>query len=161
MTSNGERGCAHTLALPFCKPRFCEKLTISINVPLALFIATLLRREDITIDATSLHPESMSNSYNQNLFSNNNSSFNVTNSNNTTNNYRTVNDEESQILSWISPLESWKRHSDVARVRAEGVGEWVLQSNEFQAWWQDGNNESVGRVMFCHGVPGAGKTFIW
>ena len=49
----------------------------------------------------------------------------------------------------------------MARVRAEGVGEWVLKSNEFQAWRQDGNDESVGRVIFCHGVPGAGKTFIW
>ena len=49
----------------------------------------------------------------------------------------------------------------MARARAEGVGEWVLQSNEFQAWRQDGNNGSTGRVMFCDGIPGAGKTFIW
>ena len=101
-------------------------------------------------------------SCNPSLFSNNNRSFNVTqNSNNTTYNFTAGGDEESRILSWISPLESWKRHSDVARARAEGVGEWVLQSNEFQAWRQDGNNGSTGRVMFCDGVPGAGKTFIW
>ena len=96
-------------------------------------------------------------SYNSHSF-NTSHSYNVT----TNNNYTTVGgDEESQILSWISPLESWKRHSDVARARTEGVGEWVLQSREFQAWRQDENDRSVGKILFCRGAPGAGKTFIW
>ena len=94
-------------------------------------------------------------SYNVASF-NNIDSFNVT-----TNNYTTAYDEELRILSWISPLESWKRHSDVARARTEGVGEWIFQSREFQAWRQDESDESVGRILFCRGAPGAGKTFIW
>ena len=100
----------------------------------------------------------MNNSYNRTLFSNNNSCFNVTTLNNITN-YAAASDEGSRILSWISPLESLERHRDVARVRAEGVGEWVLRSREFQAW--RGNDRSVGRILACHGAPGAGKTFIW
>ncbi|KAG0634298.1 hypothetical protein HOY80DRAFT_987102 [Tuber brumale] len=99
-------------------------------------------------------------SYDKNPFSNNNGSFNVTNPNITTNNYTTVT-EESRILLWISPLESWKRHSDVARTRARGIGEWVLQSREFQAWREGGKDQPASRILFCHGVPGAGKTFIW
>ena len=99
-------------------------------------------------------------SNNSNSF-NINGSHNVTTNNITTNNNTTVCDNELQILSWISPLESWKRHSDVARARTEGVGKWVLQSREFQAWRKDGNDRSTGRILFCHGVPGAGKTFIW
>ena len=74
-------------------------------------------------------------------------------------NYATASDEGSRILSWISPLELLKRHHDVRRTRAEGVGEWVLQSREFRAW--RGNDRSVGRILACHGAPGAGKTFIW
>ncbi|RPB03482.1 hypothetical protein L873DRAFT_1633870, partial [Choiromyces venosus 120613-1] len=73
------------------------------------------------------------------------------------NNYHTTRDDEkSQILSWISPLESWRRHSDVARTRAEGVGDWVLEDREFQAWRQGGSDV----ILFCSGAPGAGKTFI-
>ncbi|RPA96265.1 hypothetical protein L873DRAFT_1695037, partial [Choiromyces venosus 120613-1] len=68
--------------------------------------------------------------------------------------------EKPRILSWISPLESWGRHSDVSRARAEGVGQWILQSGEFKAWRRGGNNQFVGRILFCHEVPGAGKTFI-
>ena len=49
----------------------------------------------------------------------------------------------------------------MARARTEGVGEWVLQSREFQAWREDGNDRSAGRILFCRGAPGAGKTFIW
>ena len=49
----------------------------------------------------------------------------------------------------------------MARARTEGVGEWVLQSREFQAWRQGVNDQSVGGILFCRGAPGAGKTFIW
>ncbi|KAG0637216.1 hypothetical protein HOY80DRAFT_1138502 [Tuber brumale] len=95
------------------------------------------------------------NSYVRNMFSNNNSSFNVT-----THNYTTVSDEESRVLSWISPLESWKRRSSVAHTRAKGVGEWALQSSEFQAWRQGGRDQSGGRILFGRGAPGARKTLF-
>ncbi|KAG0138825.1 hypothetical protein HOY82DRAFT_595410 [Tuber indicum] len=86
-------------------------------------------------------------SYNKNLFCNNSSS-NITNSNNTAHNGTTVNDEELRSLSRISPLELWKRNSDVAHARAKGVGEWIPQRSEFQSWQQDGNDPPVGRILF-------------
>ncbi|CUS09866.1 unnamed protein product, partial [Tuber aestivum] len=64
------------------------------------------------------------------------------------------------ILSWISPLESWKRHRDVVGTRVKGIGEWVLKTGQFQAWRRGGSDETGGRILFCHGAPGAGKTFI-
>ncbi|RPB03496.1 hypothetical protein L873DRAFT_1800582 [Choiromyces venosus 120613-1] len=101
----------------------------------------------------------MSQNPNHYSFSHSNNILNTTNSNNTTiNNYHTAkDDEQSKILSWISPLESWRRHSDIASIRAEGVGNWVLQTREFQAWRGGGNDA----ILFCRGAPGAGKTFIW
>ncbi|RPA93173.1 hypothetical protein L873DRAFT_1706528, partial [Choiromyces venosus 120613-1] len=65
-----------------------------------------------------------------------------------------------RILSWISPLASWKRRSNVASARTEGVGEWVLETSEFQEWRQGRNDRLTGAILFCSGVPGAGKTFI-
>ncbi|CUS15029.1 unnamed protein product [Tuber aestivum] len=100
----------------------------------------------------------MNNSHNQNLFSGNRNSFNVTNSNTNTYHFTTVSNEEQQILLWLSPLESWERHRDFACTRTRGVGKWVLQSSQFRAW-QGGGGRS-DRVLFCHGAPGAGKTFI-
>ena len=43
--------------------------------------------------------------------------------------------------------------------RLDGVGEWVLQNNEFESWCesQDG---SVNHTLLCYGVQGAGKTYI-
>ncbi|RPB03478.1 hypothetical protein L873DRAFT_1670060 [Choiromyces venosus 120613-1] len=101
----------------------------------------------------------MNQGFNQYSLHNNSNILNTTNSNNTTiNNYHTARDDQDlRILAWISPLESWRRHSDVARTRAEGVGEWVLETREFQTWRGDGGDA----IIFCRGVPGAGKTFIW
>jgi len=90
--------------------------------------------------------------------SNNHDSFNVTT---ITNHTTIIEDERRQILSWLSPLKSWKRHSDVAGARARGVGDWVLKTAEFQAWQRDADGQPSDAVLFCHGVPGAGKTFVW
>ncbi|KAG0641865.1 hypothetical protein HOY80DRAFT_918402 [Tuber brumale] len=102
----------------------------------------------------------MNNSHNQTLFNNNSNSFNVINSGNTTYNYKTISDEGPRILSWISPLESLKRHYDVASARVKGVGEWVLQTSQFLAWRDKGNDQSVGAILLCLGAQGVGKTFV-
>lgn len=95
---------------------------------------------------------------NQYQISNNHGSFNVTT---ITNHTTIIEDERSQILSWLSPLESRSRHDDVAGARAEGVGDWVLNTAKFQAWRRDTDGQPSDVVLFCRGVPGAGKTFVW
>ena len=86
-----------------------------------------------------------------------------TNSGNVLNSYNNINlriDEESlRIQEWLSPLDPNKRHQDVRNRRFDGVGEWVLQTSEFESWCgsKDG---SVNRTLLCCGGPGVGKTYI-
>ena len=87
------------------------------------------------------------------------SSFNVTNSYNTNYNTTCV-DENAQILAWLSPLEPRLRHQDVRTRRLDGLGDWFLQTEDFVNW-RDGGDGSRMATLFCSGVPGAGKTYLW
>ena len=88
-------------------------------------------------------------------------SFNVlTNCNNTIVNSNTEIDlERYQILQWLSPLEPQQRHQGVRTNRLDGIGNWVLETNEYKKWSgaEDGCVESV---LFCDGNPGVGKTYL-
>jgi len=92
---------------------------------------------------------------------------NIINSyNNTWNNclIATASDRKREILRWLSPLE-WqgnqpeKRHQDVCHDRVDGIGDWVLESDQFLKW-RDCEDGSVNRTLFCRGDPGAGKTYL-
>ena len=73
----------------------------------------------------------------------------------------TVADYRSQILTWLSPLEPRLRHKDIQESRVKGVGQWVLQTEEFKSWHAgNGGGESDKAVLFCYGDPKVGKTFI-
>jgi len=90
-------------------------------------------------------------------------SFNVSNVSNVLNVsiQNTVADDRSEILTWLSPLEPRLRHQDVRTRRADNVGEWLLQTSEFQRW-RDGAQHGGhgGAVLFCCGDPGVGKTYL-
>ena len=86
-------------------------------------------------------------------FSNNQNSFN-------TFNFLTP-DDESKILAWLSPLEPGARHRDIGAQRLDSIGSWILETQEFRRW--HGGNRGDGsnhRTLFCHGNPGAGKSYI-
>ena len=89
----------------------------------------------------------------------NNNSFN--NTIYVSNNYTVVADDRSPLLTWLSPLEPKLRHRDIQERRVDGVGEWLVQTNEFRSW-HDRREEGEGdkTVLFCYGDPGVGKTFI-
>jgi len=90
----------------------------------------------------------------------NKDSHNTTNSYNTT--FNTYVEDQWRVLRWLSPLQPWERHTDVSSARAEGIGEWVLKTPEFEAWQRrKASDESVDAALFCCGAPGAGKTYIW
>jgi len=107
-----------------------------------------------------------SNSFNNNSL-NKNTNLNSfdTNSPNTTNNLGNMNlgsaGETAEILTWLSPLESRVRHEDIREHRVEDMGDWFLQTEEYQNW-SNGihGGESNNSVLFCYGHPGAGKTYI-
>ena len=90
--------------------------------------------------------------------SHNDNCGNMTNINNTT---ITLNktDEDNRIKQWLSPLEPRYRHQSVQTGRVNGVGSWLLGKNEFRGWSGD-QRVPKKAVLFCHGDPGVGKTYI-
>ena len=82
---------------------------------------------------------------------------------NVLNSYNTINvgadEESSRIQAWLSPLEPEIRHRAVSRGRMDGVGDWVLRRNEFEAWLGS-QNCSGDPTLVCYGGQGVGKTFI-
>ena len=70
-----------------------------------------------------------------------------------------IDPEEDQIHQWLSPLEPQRRHQGVRTGRFDGIGNWVLETNEFREW-SDGENGCVEQVLFCYGNPGVGKTYL-
>jgi len=73
----------------------------------------------------------------------------------------TVTDDRPQILAWLSPLEPRLRHKEIQESRVESVGKWVLETEEFKNWYAgSGGSGSDNAVLFCHGDPWVGKTFI-
>ena len=94
-----------------------------------------------------------------NVHGSSNTNFaNVSNSYNHTINLG-VSEDSARIQEWLSPLEPRARHQDVRNRRLDGVGEWVLQKNEFESW-RESQDSAVNRTLLCYGDQGAGKTYI-
>jgi len=68
-------------------------------------------------------------------------------------------DENLEIMEWLSPLDPGRRHQDVRTRRLDGVGSWLLGTNEFRGW-RSNEGEADKAVLFCHGDPGVGKTYL-
>jgi len=89
-----------------------------------------------------------------------NDNINCFNNTNVWNNC-TVADERSEILAWLSPLKPRIRHQDIRTRRVDGVGGWLLQTQEYRNLFGGiRGGESGGAALFCYGGPGVGKTFI-
>jgi len=90
----------------------------------------------------------------------NENSNNVTNHHNSTFNLNNIiADENPEIMKWLSPLDPRGRHHDVRTDRVDGVGSWLLETNEFREWrGNEGGAEKA--VLFCYGDPGVGKTYL-
>jgi len=73
-------------------------------------------------------------------------------------------DGKREILKWLFSLQSQegqqdKRHQDVRHDRVNGIGDWLLETNEFLSW-RDCEDGSVNPILFCCGGPGVGKTYL-
>jgi len=62
---------------------------------------------------------------------------------------------EKNILQWLTPTEYHSQQHDFSRERQPGTGQWFVNSKEFQSWLQASNH-----TLFCHGIPGSGKTIL-
>ncbi|KAJ7152062.1 hypothetical protein C8R46DRAFT_913514 [Mycena filopes] len=63
--------------------------------------------------------------------------------------------ERDQIIDWFSPINFFRQHADIASARQKETGRWLLVNPHFQDW-----KEGLGRTLWCHGIPGAGKTVL-
>ena len=66
-----------------------------------------------------------------------------------------VRHEDIGILNWLTPIDYGPQHSDLLRRRQLGTGQWLLGSEEYQAWLKNRK-----QTLFCPGIPGAGKTIL-
>ncbi|KAF8198806.1 hypothetical protein K438DRAFT_1823723 [Mycena galopus ATCC 62051] len=63
--------------------------------------------------------------------------------------------EREKIIDWLSPLNFFVRQDDIFITQQEGTGEWLLHEEQFKQW-----ESSIGGVLWCHGIPGVGKTVL-
>jgi len=59
------------------------------------------------------------------------------------------------ILDWLTPIDYASQQSDYLGRRQPGTGQWLLDSEEYQAWLKTSK-----QTLFCPGIPGAGKTIL-
>ncbi|ERF68520.1 hypothetical protein EPUS_05659 [Endocarpon pusillum Z07020] len=68
---------------------------------------------------------------------------------------KSISEEEREAIHWLSPLDFASKHADAVSRRQQGTGRWLLESSEFRSWIQ-----TPGKVLWCPGIPGAGKTIL-
>ncbi|KAH8781605.1 hypothetical protein BGZ57DRAFT_759893 [Hyaloscypha finlandica] len=63
--------------------------------------------------------------------------------------------QHATILEWLSPTDFLAQQHDIISRRAQGTGQWFLDSPKFERWLQ-----GADKTLFCPGMPGAGKTMM-
>lgn len=59
------------------------------------------------------------------------------------------------VTDWFTPLNFLARQESIIRGRSEGTGAWFLKSDIFDRWRAEDD-----LVMWCPGIPSAGKIFL-
>jgi len=75
--------------------------------------------------------------------------LNTTNSFNNVWNNCTVADDLPQLLTWLSPLDLGLRHYDIQECRVGGVGEWLMETEEFKRWCEVGRTGVFNTIRLC------------
>ncbi|RPA88320.1 hypothetical protein L873DRAFT_1824652 [Choiromyces venosus 120613-1] len=86
-------------------------------------------------------------------------SSNVAHSVNTNNFITNTANDTAEIMQWLSPLETRNRYQDVRSDQFDGVGNWLLETNQFRER-RSAQGGADKAVLFCHWNPGVGKTFL-
>ncbi|KAF8245541.1 hypothetical protein K440DRAFT_587008, partial [Wilcoxina mikolae CBS 423.85] len=65
-------------------------------------------------------------------------------------------DHRKKVLKFLSSaVDHEARHKDIRDKRHENTGRWFFQKDAYQQWLK-----GPDFVLWCHGIPGAGKTFL-
>ncbi|RDA94396.1 hypothetical protein CP533_2262 [Ophiocordyceps camponoti-saundersi (nom. inval.)] len=64
---------------------------------------------------------------------------------------------KAEVLDWISTARHDGKHRQVAACRVPNTGCWLLERPEFIRWRDDMSSPTV---LWCHGIPGSGKTVL-
>lgn len=68
---------------------------------------------------------------------------------------RQIRQELLETLEWLTPLDPTAQQADFIRRQQPGTGQWLLDSPKYTEW-----KATKGGILFCHGIPGAGKTVL-
>jgi hypothetical protein len=68
---------------------------------------------------------------------------------------REASEERNAILDWLTPVNYASQQHDFISKRQAGTGQWLLESEAYQAW-----SKAEKQTMLCLGIPGAGKTIL-
>jgi len=60
------------------------------------------------------------------------------------------------LLNWLSDYPYEERHEERYSKKHPGTGDWLLQHDKFQDWFRS----TGSAVLWCHGGPGTGKSFL-
>jgi hypothetical protein len=60
------------------------------------------------------------------------------------------------LLNWLSEFPYEERHEERYSKKHPGTGDWLLQHDKFQDWIKS----TGSAVLWCHGGPGTGKSFL-
>ncbi|KAJ7706636.1 hypothetical protein B0H14DRAFT_3026059, partial [Mycena olivaceomarginata] len=63
--------------------------------------------------------------------------------------------ERTQIIAWLSPINFFLQQADISQSQQKGTGKWLFTDPHFQQW-----ESGSGKTLWCHGIPGAGKTVL-
>jgi len=140
------------VAVPaFLQPRWREFCKTSHTASMAIVEACLYSINDLdTMNYTS---------YRNSVGNGNVNCNNVTNSHNSLTVNNVIADENREIMQWLSQIDPRGRHQDVRTDRVDGVGSWLLETEEFREWKRNEGGEDRG-ILFCYGNPGVGKTYL-
>ncbi|RPB14393.1 hypothetical protein P167DRAFT_68583 [Morchella conica CCBAS932] len=61
-----------------------------------------------------------------------------------------------KILHWVFAGSTSKKHIDITKRRRKETGKWFLQTPGVQSWITDPDSP----IVWGHGIPGSGKTFL-
>jgi ankyrin repeat domain-containing protein 50 len=64
-------------------------------------------------------------------------------------------DELRLFLDWLSPLNSVQRQQLIFKDTRAGTGKWFLNCDAYKEW-----EGGTGSILWCPGIPGAGKSFL-